>query len=82
MKRYGAVVGVKPEKVARYRELHAAAWPDVLAVIKRSRIQNYSIYLRTLADGRPYRVWNCCPTARPAKSGRRWKKYFTSTELL
>jgi L-rhamnose mutarotase len=52
--RYGAVVGVKPEKMARYKELHAAAWPDVLAIIKRSHIQNYSIYLRSLADGRPY----------------------------
>lgn len=54
MKRYGAVVGIKPEKVDRYKELHAAAWPEVLAVIKRSHIRNYSIYLRTLADGRPY----------------------------
>jgi len=54
IQRYGTVVGVKPEKVARYKELHAAAWPDVLTIIKRSRIQNYSIYLRTLADGRPY----------------------------
>ena len=56
LQRYGAVVGVKPEKVARYKELHAAAWPDVLAVIKRSQIRNYSIYLRTLADGRPVPV--------------------------
>jgi L-rhamnose mutarotase len=54
LQRYAAVVGVTPEKVARYKELHAAAWPDVLAIIKRSRIQNYSIYLRTLTDGRPY----------------------------
>jgi len=54
IQRYGAVVGVKPEQVARYKELHAAAWPDVLAIIKRSHIQNYSIYLRPLADGRPY----------------------------
>ena len=54
MKHYGAVVGVKPEQVARYQELHAAVWPEVLAIIRRSQIQNYSIYLRTLADGRPY----------------------------
>ncbi|HEV2438328.1 MAG TPA: L-rhamnose mutarotase [Verrucomicrobiae bacterium] len=54
VQRYGAAVGVKPGKVARYKELHAAAWPDVLAIIKRSHIQNYSIYFRTLADGRPY----------------------------
>jgi len=54
VQRYGAVVGVKPGKVARYCELHAAAWPEVLAIIKRSHIRNYSIYLRMLADGRHY----------------------------
>jgi L-rhamnose mutarotase len=54
VQRYGSVVGLKDEKVARYKELHAAAWPEVLEIIKRSRIQNYSIYLRKLADGRHY----------------------------
>ena len=54
VQRYGAVVGVKPEKVARYKELHRAAWPDVLDTIQRCHIRNYSIYFRTLADGRPY----------------------------
>ena len=54
IQRYGSAVGVKPDKVARYCELHAAAWPEVLAIIKRNHIRNYSIYLRTLADGRPY----------------------------
>ena len=54
VQRYGAVVGVKAGMVARYRELHAAAWPDVLAIIKCRRIRNYSIFLRQLADGRHY----------------------------
>jgi L-rhamnose mutarotase len=54
VQRYGSVVGVKDEKVARYKELHTAAWPEVLEIIKRSGIQNYSIYLRKLADGRHY----------------------------
>ncbi len=54
IQRYGAVVGVKAGMVARYRELHAAAWPAVLATIKRNHIQNYSIFLRKLADGRHY----------------------------
>ena len=54
LQRYASVVGVKDEKVARYKELHAAAWPEVLAIITRSHIQNYSIYLRKLADGRHY----------------------------
>ena len=54
VQRYGSVVGVKDDRVARYKELHAAAWPDVLAIIRRSHIRNYSIYLRKLADGRHY----------------------------
>ena len=52
--RFAAVVGVKLEHVARYRELHAAVWPDVLALISQSRLRNYSIYLRHLPDGKPY----------------------------
>src|SRR5690348_11173216 len=54
VQRFGSVVGAKENRVARYKELHAAAWPEVLEIIKRSHIQNYSIYLRKLADGRHY----------------------------
>ena len=46
MKRYGAVIGIKPEAIAEYKRVHAAVWPDVLAQIARSNIKNYSIYLR------------------------------------
>jgi len=46
MKRYGMVIGIKPEKVAEYRKLHAAVWPDVLSMIKDCNISNYSIYLK------------------------------------
>ncbi len=46
MKRYGSVIGLKPEHMAEYKRLHADAWPQVLAQIKASNIQNYSIYLR------------------------------------
>ena len=54
MKRYGMIIGLRPEKLEEYRRLHAAAWPDVLQRIKQSNIQNYSIYLRRLQDGRHY----------------------------
>jgi L-rhamnose mutarotase len=54
VQRYGAVVRLKESGVARYTELHAAAWPEVLAIIKRSHIQNYSIYLRKFSDGGHY----------------------------
>ena len=54
MKRYGMVLKLRPEKVEEYKQLHAAAWPDVLKMIRECHIRNYSIYLRTLDDGQPH----------------------------
>jgi predicted TIM-barrel fold metal-dependent hydrolase/L-rhamnose mutarotase len=45
-KRYGAVLGLKPEQVTEYKRVHTAVWPKVLEQIKNSNIRNYSIYLR------------------------------------
>ena len=44
MKRFGQVVGVRPERYAEYVAAHAAVWPTVLARITESNIRNYSIY--------------------------------------
>jgi len=46
MKRYGSVIGLKPEHMAEYRRLHADVWPQVLAQIHACNIRNYSIFLR------------------------------------
>lgn len=46
MKRYGSVIGLKPEKITEYRQLHIAVWPEVLAIIELCNIRNYSIFLR------------------------------------
>ena len=46
MKRYGLVLGLKPEGVEEYKRLHADVWPDVLRQIERSNIRNYSIFLK------------------------------------
>jgi L-rhamnose mutarotase len=54
MKRYGSVIGVRPEKLDEYKKLHAAVWPDVLKMIQQCHIRNYSIYLRRLDDGKHY----------------------------
>ena len=35
MKRYGTVIGLRPEKLEEYKKLHAAVWPDVLKMIKQ-----------------------------------------------
>ena len=54
MQRYGMVLGVKEDKIERYKELHAAVWPDVLKMIEECNIQNFSIYMRKLPDGEHY----------------------------
>ena len=54
MKRYGSVIGLRPEKIDEYKRLHAAAWPEVLAMIEVCNIRNYSIFLRQLPDGNHY----------------------------
>ncbi len=51
--RYGSITGLKPEKMAYYKKLHAAAWPGVLKKITECNIHNYSIYLKEI-EGKPY----------------------------
>ena len=52
--RYGSVIGLRSEKMAEYKKLHAAVWPEVAKAIKAANIRNYSIYLRKLDDGNYY----------------------------
>jgi L-rhamnose mutarotase len=54
MKRYGTVIDLKADRLAEYKRLHAAVWPDVLKKIADCHIRNYSIYLRRLSDGNHY----------------------------
>jgi L-rhamnose mutarotase len=44
MRRYGQVIGIRPEHVEEYERLHAAVWPEVLATIQACNIRNYSIF--------------------------------------
>ena len=46
MQRMGMVIGIRPEKIADYKALHAAAWPGVLKRIEEANIRNYTIFLR------------------------------------
>lgn len=53
VQRFGAVIGLRPEKKEYYLKLHAETWPSVLEQIRRSNIRNYSIYLTEL-EGKLY----------------------------
>ena len=44
MKRFGQLIGIKPEHIAEYERLHAAVWPGVLKTISECNIRNYSIF--------------------------------------
>lgn len=51
VKRYGGVIGLRPEKVMEYRRLHAAVWPGVLSRLRACNIRNYSIFLKEIRPG-------------------------------
>jgi L-rhamnose mutarotase len=53
VQRYGSVIGLKSEKKDYYNELHAKPWPEIIAMLKRCNIQNYSIYECEI-DGKLY----------------------------
>ena len=44
MRKIGQVIGVKPDQIEAYERLHAAVWPDVLAMISACNIRDYSIF--------------------------------------
>jgi len=44
MERHGSLIKVRPDKLAEYVKYHAAVWPEVLEIITRCNIRNYSIY--------------------------------------
>ena len=44
MRRVGQVIGLKPDQIEAYERLHAAVWPEVLAMISPCNIRNYSIF--------------------------------------
>jgi L-rhamnose mutarotase len=46
MQRMGMVIGVQSGMVETYKELHRAVWPEILDLISRCNIKNYSIFLK------------------------------------
>ncbi|MDR3219338.1 MAG: L-rhamnose mutarotase [Dysgonamonadaceae bacterium] len=46
MKRFGNLIGLRPEKLEEYKKLHVAVWPSVLKTIRDCNIRNYSIYYK------------------------------------
>jgi L-rhamnose mutarotase len=51
------VLRVKPEATERYKQYHAAVWPEVLEMIGKCGIRNYSIYFK---DGFLFSYFEYC----------------------
>ena len=46
--RFAWVTGLKPEKAARYEDLHAHPWPAVNQKLKEIHVQNFSVHEREI----------------------------------
>ena len=44
MKRFGQLIGLRPEVLEEYKRYHAAVWPEILDAIHEAGIRNYSIF--------------------------------------
>jgi L-rhamnose mutarotase len=53
VKRVGMVIGIKPEKITEYKELHADSNPGVRDLLTKYHMRNFSIYLHEI-DGKYY----------------------------
>lgn len=46
LKRYAFMLRLRPGAASAYDEAHRAVWPEMLALLKRAGISEYSIYRR------------------------------------
>lgn len=46
MRRVCFLLKVRPQRLAEYRQRHAAVWPEMLAALRRTGWRNYSLFLR------------------------------------
>jgi L-rhamnose mutarotase len=44
MKRFGQLIRIKPDKFEEYKAYHVNVWPEVLDIIQKCNIRNYSIF--------------------------------------
>ncbi|WP_421724930.1 L-rhamnose mutarotase [Bauldia sp.] len=51
-RRFGMVIGLRPEAVAEYKRLHAG--PGVRDLLTAANIRNFNIFIQAFPDGRHY----------------------------
>ncbi len=46
MRRFGQLIGVRPEHFDSYKKYHAEVWPEINTMISACNIRNYSIFYK------------------------------------
>ena len=46
MQRIGFLLKVKPDRIAEYREVHKAVWPEMLEALRETGWHNYTLFMR------------------------------------
>src|ERR1700747_3340137 len=54
VRRVGMVIGIKPDKISKYKALHADSNPGVRDLLTKYHMRNFSIFLRELDNGKHY----------------------------
>jgi len=54
VKRVGMVIGIKPEKIAEYKALHADSNPGVRDLLSKYHMRNFTIFMHKFDDGKYY----------------------------
>src|ERR1700683_1969498 len=54
VQRIGMVIGIKPDQISAYEALHAASNAGVRDLLTTYHIQNFSIFIHQLDDGKYY----------------------------
>ena len=44
MQRIAMIIGIKPDKIDEYKKLHDNIWPEVVEILQKSHVKNYSIF--------------------------------------
>lgn len=53
VQRFGMVIGIDPDSIEQYRQLHAASNPGVRDLLNKYHIHNFSIFMREI-EGKWY----------------------------
>ena len=84
MRRFGQVIGIKPEAIEEYERLHAKVWPEVLATISACNIRNYTIFRhgQTLFAYFEYIGEDFAADMAKMAADARTREWWTHTDLL